>query len=287
MCSLEGIADERQRKRAAVLLSFIPCSAMLPLLMLLISSVLKVSFLYIFLVYFLSIAIGLLTCMLCKGRGAGGCPPRDLVPPPTFCGCFAQMEPKPARQAGFSCHRTKRPLLFPNLFRALKNSFLKTLFFAKKISIAFVISAFVITILARFTFDFKFTQDSSNSVLFYICGVLSPLFTPIGLNNPAIICALLFGIIAKESAVSVLLLFPEIAAGMSAATAVSLIAFYTLYPVCVSCCMAVSAHCGKKTMPKLFLLNMAAAYIFSFIVYSICVIISNGSCVSTHLCVII
>jgi ferrous iron transport protein B len=245
VCSLESISDEKQRNRAAVLLSFIPCSAMLPLIMLLLSAVLRVSFAWVFLVYFLSVGLGLIMFVLLKN----GKTPTDK-----------------SNNGGEKLH-------FPSITKTLRRSVAKTVLFTKKILIAFTLSAFVITFLARFTFEFQYTADKENSILFYICGVLSPLFSPIGLDNPAVICALLFGIIAKESAVSVLLLFPEIVSGLSAAAGLSLIVFYTLYPVCVSCWTAIFTHCGKKTMPKLFFLNLLTAYIFSFIVYNFCAII--------------
>jgi ferrous iron transport protein B len=251
VCSLESIPDKKQRNKIALLLSFIPCSAMLPLIMLLLLGVLAVPFYVVFLVYLISIFVGLLFAFLIKDKNSTRQSPHQS---PTE-------------------YITACPLLFPNIPDALRQSIYKTLLFTKKIAVAFVVSAFVIVILARFTFQFKYTADSENSILFYICGVWSPIFKPVGLDNPAIICALLFGIIAKESAISVLLLFPEIVSGLSVASAVSLLVFYTLYPVCVSCCMAISQHCSKKTMPRLFVYNLIIAYLFSFFIYNFCAIL--------------
>jgi ferrous iron transport protein B len=250
VCSLDNIPDKKKRGRIAFFLSFIPCSAMLPLLILIISSVLKVSFFWVVFAYFASIFIGLALCLLFRR------PPTD--------------EPTPIIN---SVNNTQRGLHFQNFYRALKQSFNKTLTFTNKIAVAFIVSAFFITILARFTFEFKYTAEKENSILFYICGVLSPVFAPVGLDNPAIICALMFGVIAKESAVSVLLLFPEILSGLSFATGVSLIVFYIAYPVCTSCCLAIAMHCGKRIATKLFIFNLVTAYLFSFIIYNLCAIL--------------
>jgi len=115
-----------------------------------------------------------------------------------------------------------------------------------------------------------------NKVLYYIeiedsiCGFFAPLFTPIGLNNSVIVCALLFGIIAKEAAVSVLLFFPEIIQALSLPVVLSLVIFFTLYPKCLAAQTAINHHCGRKTGVKVFFLNLLLAYSLSFVVYILC-----------------
>jgi ferrous iron transport protein B len=224
VCSLKN-----RRSRTSMFLSFVPCSAQIPLILLLVGA-------NIFFVYIFAIVFGLFMTWLFS------CPPRN--------------------QNNVSTKTLS--MTFPNLLHAFKQSFLQTLLFIKKISIAFIISAFVITILARFSFDFKIVTDPSQSILFSICGVLTPIFSPIGLGHPVIICALLFGIIAKESTVSVLLFFPAVLANLPAASILSLVIFYVLYPVCISCQMAMRS-------PKTFVVNLVLAYITAFIVYQLCV----------------
>ncbi|MCQ2382168.1 MAG: hypothetical protein MJ054_02585, partial [Clostridia bacterium] len=161
-------------------------------------------------------------------------------------------------------------ICFPNLWKCFLDTLRQTLIFAKKIFIAFVVSAFVIVVLARFSFNFKLVNNYEESILFSICGVFAPIFAPIGLNHPVIICALLFGIIAKEAAVSVLLFFPQVINVLSVPVILSLVTFFVFYPKCLAAQTAINHHCGSKTGAKIFGLNLLLAYGLSFVVYNLC-----------------
>lgn len=241
-CTTLAVCAAREnptRHKLAYFLSFIPCTAQLPLILLLWGTVLKFPLWTVIAVYLISIIIGLIVLLfLPKQR-------QEIVQEPLH-------------------------LCFPNIWQSFKESLKQTLIFSKKIFIAFAVSAFVIVILARFSFQGKFVTDPKDSILFAICGVFSPVFYPIGLGNPAIICALLFGIIAKESAVSVLLFFPDIIAGLTLPVALSLVVFYTLYPKCISAQAAVCSNCSLKTAAKIFVTNLLVAYGLAFVVYNLC-----------------
>lgn len=232
--------ENPQRKRLVYFLSLIPCTAQLPMLTFLLLTVLGLPFWSILLIYAICILIGILVVM---------CVPKISADP--------------------NLDQTIK-LSFPNLWQCFLDTLRQTLIFAKKILIAFVVSAFVIVFLARFSFDFKFVTDSKQSILFSICGVFAPLFAPIGLNHPVLICALLFGIIAKEAAVSVLLFFPDVVNALSVPVVLSLVTFFTLYPKCLAAQTAINHHCGLKTGVKVFLTNLLLAYFLSFVVYSVC-----------------
>lgn len=232
--------DNPQRRRLVYFLSLIPCTAQLPLLTFLLLTVLGFPFWSILVVYLFCIVIGIAVVM--------------LVPKITDA----------------HAAETTIQLAFPNFWECLLDTLRQTLVFMKKIFIAFVVSAFVIVFLARFSFDFKFVKDSSESILFAICGVFTPLFAPIGLNHPVLICALLFGIIAKEAAVSVLLFFPTVVSGLTLPVVLSLVTFFTLYPKCMAAQTAINHHCGCKTGIKVFCVNLLLAYGLSFVVYTVC-----------------
>ena len=231
--------ENPSRHRLAYFMSFIPCTAQLPLLMLLLTVVLGFPFWSVILVYLCGITLGLMVM--------------------TFV---------PKADNPFVSEPLK--LRFPNLWHCLKESFKETLTFSKKIFITFAVSAFLIVILAQFSFNFRYVNNPEESILFAICGVLSPVFRPIGLASPAIICALLFGIIAKESAVSVLLFFPSIMVELTVPMALSLVVFYAFYPKCLSAQAAVCTHCSVKTSVKLFITNLLVAYGLAFVVYTVC-----------------
>ena len=232
--------DNAQRGRLVYFLSLIPCTAQLPMLTFLLLTVLGLPFWSILLVYLFCIIIGIVVVMLVPKIAA---------------------EPDLAQVV---------KLAFPNLWQCFLDTLRQTLIFAKKIFIAFIVSAFVIVFLARFSFEFKFVTDSRQSILFAICGVFAPLFAPIGLNHPVLICALLFGIIAKEAAVSVLLFFPDVVNTLTIPVILSLITFFTLYPKCLAAQTAINHHCGRKTGIKVFFTNLLLAYALSFVVYSVC-----------------
>lgn len=234
-----AVRDNPSRKRLTYFLAFIPCTAQLPLITFILFSVLRWPFWSLIVLYLLCIVVGLLVMTCVQGN---------------------------AQYVRYEAIK----LQFPNLWQCLLETIKQSLLFAKKIFIAFAVSAFVIVILARFDFHWHYTADPQTSMLFSICGVLSPLFNPIGLGNPALICALIFGIIAKESAISVLLLFPNVVAGLTLPAALSLVIFYTLYPKCISAQTAVCSSCNHKTGVKLFMTNLLVAYVVALVVYNIC-----------------
>ena len=241
-CTTLAICAAREnpsRNRLVYFLSFIPCTAQLPLITFLLLSILRFPFWSVIILYLACIIVGSLMILFI-----------------------------PQNKTAIVYEPVK--LHFPNLWDCLKDTLKQTLIFARKIFIAFVISAFVIVILARFSFDFRYVDDPKNSILFAVCGVLSPIFAPIGLGEPAIICALIFGIIAKESAISVLLLFPQIITNLSLPIVLSLVVFYTFYPKCISAQTAVCSNCNRKTSVKLFITNLLVAYSLAFVVYRIC-----------------
>lgn len=232
--------DNSQRNRLVRFLSLMPCTAQLPMLTFVFLTVLGFPFWSILVVYLVCILLGLVIIL--------------FVPK-----ALSEKSIEPVVK-----------LSFPNLWQCLWDTLKQTLIFAKKILIAFAVSAFVIVFLARFSFSFKFVTDPQQSILFSICGVFSPVFAPVGLNHPALICALLFGLIAKEAAVSVLLFFPAVVNSISVPAILSLITFFVLYPKCLAAQTAINYHCGRKTGVSIFLTNLLLAYVLSFVVYNVC-----------------
>lgn len=232
--------DNPQRKRLVHFLSLIPCTAQLPMLTFLLLIVLKFPFWSILIVYLSAIMVGVIMVMFV-----------------------------PKISVDQKLDQTIK-LNFPNLSQCLWDTLRQTLIFAKKIFIAFAVSAFVIVFLARFSFQLRFVTDAQQSILFAICGVLTPFMKPIGLGHPVLICALLFGLIAKEAAVSVLLFFPSIVSCLSPSIVLSLVTFFIFYPKCLAAQTAINQHCGRKTGVKIFVINLLLAYSLSFVVYTVC-----------------
>ena len=229
-----------QRNRLVYFLSLIPCTAQLPMITFLLLSVINFPFWSVLLLYLICILIGCVVLFFI-----------------------------PKRRNEQKIQEVIK-MQFPNLWQCFLDTLKQTLIFAKKILIAFIVSAFVIVFLARFSFSFKFVTNYEDSILFSICGFFAPLFAPIGLNHPVLICALFFGIIAKEAAVSVLLFFPDIIQSLTMPIVLSLVTFFTLYPKCLAAQTAINHHCSHKTGRKIFYVNLLLAYVLSFVVYTLC-----------------
>ena len=113
-----------------------------------------------------------------------------------------------------------------------------------------LIATIVVWFLQHFDFNLNMVEDSHNSILAGISGILVPLFRPTGLGDWRIVTALITGFMAKESVVTVLrILFGGengVTAVMSSLTAVSLLVFSLLYTPCVAAIASIRRELGKK-----------------------------------------
>lgn len=113
---------------------------------------------------------------------------------------------------------------------------------------------FIATIAVWFlqTFDFRLNivEDSQNSMLAVVAGVISPILKPIGLGDWKIATSLISGFMAKESVVSTLtVLFGTDEILLTALTplaAASLLVFSLLYTPCVAAIASVKRELGGK-----------------------------------------
>jgi len=102
---------------------------------------------------------------------------------------------------------------------------------------------------------------------------IQPLFAPIGLTAPLIV-ALLFGLIAKEMIIGVVVAFGVASLGLTTAIMSSFIVFVLLYTTCFPSLMAIRAKLGFRYACKIAALNFAVAYIAALIVFNVAVIIA-------------
>ncbi len=126
----------------------------------------------------------------------------------------------------------------------------KTKDFIQRAFSVILIASVVVWFLKSFDPGLHFAEDSHDSILAMISGVLVPVFTPVGLGDWRIVTALITGFMAKESVVSVLGVLFEAEGGaaavMSAASAMSLLVFCLLYTPCVAAVAAVRRELGRK-----------------------------------------
>jgi ferrous iron transport protein B len=147
-------------------------------------------------------------------------------------------------------------------------------FLTRAFTIIFM-ATIVIWFLRNFTFGLQLVgeENSQDSILAVIAGVLAPVFKPLGFGDWRIATALITGFMAKESVVSTIsVLFGEgaaVATVLGAGSALSLLVFCLLYTPCVAAVASVKRELGRKWACAIVLFQCGIAWIMSLAVYLI------------------
>ena len=136
---------------------------------------------------------------------------------------------------------------------------------------------FVASILIWFTqtFDFGFNivEDSKDSILAHIAGIIAPVFAPLGFGDWRFSTALISGFMAKESVVSTLsILFgttENILAVISPISVIALLVFCLLYTPCVAAVASIKRELGGKWAFLIVLGQCAVAWLVAFLVRAV------------------
>ena len=133
------------------------------------------------------------------------------------------------------------------------------------------IATIIIWFLQSFNLHLNYIEDSSQSILAMISGLLEPLFRPLGLGDWRICTSLISGVMAKESVVSTLeILFEgEVAAALSSLSAASLLVFSLLYTPCIAAIASVKRELGVKWAFAMVLWQCVLAWLCALAVYLI------------------
>ncbi len=133
-----------------------------------------------------------------------------------------------------------------------------------------LIATVVVWVLQSFDFHFNLVADSKDSILAAISSILVPIFKPLGLGDWRIVTALISGVMAKESVVSVLeVLFGVeggVTAAMSSLAAASLLVFSLLYTPCIAAIAAIKRELGSKWAVYVVLWQCSVAWVAAFLV---------------------
>ena len=137
------------------------------------------------------------------------------------------------------------------------------------------IATIVIWFLQSFDLHLNHIEDSSQSILALISGLLEPLFRPLGLGDWRVCTSLISGVMAKESVISTLqILFAGgVQTALSQQAAASLLVFSLLYTPCIAAIASVKRELGAKWAAGLVLWQCALAWIAAFLVRLVSVII--------------
>ena len=140
-----------------------------------------------------------------------------------------------------------------------------------------LIASVVVWFLQSFDFSLNLVKDSKDSILATVSGYISPIFKLHGFAHWGIVTALVAGFMAKESVVSTLLVIfgsaEALRAFLSPLSGITLLVFCLLYTPCVAAIAAVKHELGAKWAWLVVVGQCAIAWIVSFIVHAIGVLI--------------
>lgn len=258
--STRNLENSQLRKRTISLIPFVPCSAKLPIFLVIASLFFeKHKYLFVFAIYIFSIIILILVAILFSLRKD-----EDLV--------FVIEMPK---------YRV------PNIKKITKDVFCVIKEFLLKITKVIVLFSIIVWILQNLSlkFDYLKGENFNQSILYFIGSKLKFLFMPIGLDNVGVVVSLILGLCAKELIVVGLCVMNGVGSDIMALTnsllsansvcyfslntALVFLIFILLYSPCVSALSSICNEVNKKFAIKLALIQFGLAYLVSFIV-SLC-----------------
>ena len=238
------LPSERDRRMTILLTPFMSCTAKLPIYAFFVNAFfparggLIMSGLYV-----LGIVCGILIAFLYKGTMFKG----EAVP-------FVMELPN---------------YRLPSVRSTLQLMWEKAKDFLQRAFSVILVATMVVWFLQSFDLRFNLVEDSSQSIMAAVAGVLVPLFRPIGLGDWRIVTSLISGFMAKESVVSVLeVLFGTqggVAAVMTPGTAGSLLIFSLLYTPCVAAIASIRREMGRSWAAGVAVWQCVIAWIAAFL----------------------
>ena len=132
--------------------------------------------------------------------------------------------------------------------------------FLQKAFTVIFIATIVVWFLQSFDLKLNLVENSANSMLAMLSGLLVPVFRPLGLGDWRICTSLISGFMAKESVVATVL------TPLAAAT---LLVFSLLYTPCVAAIASVRRELGGKWAIAVVLWQCLVAWVAAFLVHGI------------------
>ena len=243
--STRTLPSERDRKMTILLTPFMSCTAKLPIYAFFVNAFFPAHKVLIMIgLYLLGIVIGILVAFLYKKTMFKG----EAVP-------FVMELPN---------------YRLPSVRNTLQLLWEKSKDFLQRAFSVILIATIVVWFLQSFSFKFNLVDNSQDSILAALAGLIAPLFKPLGLGDWRIVTSLISGTMAKESVVSILeVLFSaegNIAAVISSLSAASLLVFSLLYTPCVAAIAAIRRELGHKWAIYVILWQCAVAWVAALLV---------------------
>ena len=251
-CTVPGVMasrtlpSERDRKMTILLTPFMSCSAKLPIYGFFTAAFFpEQAALVMILLYFGGIVMGILMAFLLRRTLFRG----EAVP---FVMELPNYRMPGAKNVGH--------LLWDKAKDFLQRAF----------TVIFV-ATIVIWFLQTFDLHLGIVEDSRNSILAMLAGVIAPIFAPMGFGDWRVSTALISGFMAKESVVATIsVLFGSteaLTASLTPVAAAALLTFCLLYTPCVAAVAAIKRELGGKWAAGVVLAQCAVAWIAAFVVY--------------------
>lgn len=131
----------------------------------------------------------------------------------------------------------------------------------------------IIWFLQTFDLQLNIVNDSQDSILAVLAGMIAPIFKPLGFGDWRISTALITGFMAKESVVSTLsILFgttAHLVSTLSPLSAMSLLVFCLLYTPCVAAIASIKREVGSMWAFSVVIGQCVIAWIAAFLVQCI------------------
>ena len=156
------------------------------------------------------------------------------------------------------CPRLKPRVTIREFFVTLIKN---TLEFLKRISVGLVLAVAVLYTLQYLGW------------LLPMARVIEPLFAPVGFSA-ALIVALLFGLIAKEMIIGVIISFGVVSLNLTPEMTAGFIVFVLLYTPCLPAMTAIKSKVGWRAAMRIGIGNFIVAYIAAMIVFNVAVLMN-------------
>ena len=241
--STRTLPSERDRKMTILLTPFMSCTAKLPIYGFFVDAFFPGSSWWIVTgLYLLGILTGVLVALLFKKTLFRG----EAVP-------FVMELPN---------YRLPSPRSVLQLLWEKAKDFLQKAFSV------ILIATIVVWFLQSFDFRFNFIENSENSILAAVSGVIAPIMRPVGLGDWRIVTSLISGFMAKESVVSVMntLFTQNVSTVISGLAAASMLVFSLLYTPCVAATASIKRELGGKWAVVMVLWQCGIAWIAALLV---------------------
>ncbi|MCH5351782.1 MAG: ferrous iron transport protein B [Clostridiales bacterium] len=160
------------------------------------------------------------------------------------------------------------PYRIPSLKRVIKSTLVNIGSFVGRVGSVILGVSVIMWVLCNFSVAYGFTGGIESSIMSTVAGFIAPIFSPLGFGNWKAVTALISGVAAKETVVSVISALGGIGEVIGGpAEAFSFLIFVCLYVPCVATVAAVHKECGVKLAALSVLIQTVVAYIAALVFY--------------------